>query len=93
MAIFEKTNRGMKGEGLFGRKILRASIDEKDLNPLTLMQVLKDVLPVHFENRSEIDYLIGYVKGNQDILSKMQFWFMIDHPSTRPTAPKPIRRH
>lgn len=55
---------------LFGRKVLYSSIDENQLNVLTIAQVLKEVLPLHLKNLNEIDYLIGVYKGNQKILSK-----------------------
>jgi SPP1 family phage portal protein len=57
-------------KNLFGRTVLKTSLKENELNALTIQRVLLDVLPVHFENRKQIDYLIGYYKGNQDILLK-----------------------
>lgn len=59
-------------KNLFGRTVLKTSLNENELNALTIQRVLLDVLPDHFENRKQIDYLIGYYKGNQDILSKVK---------------------
>lgn len=55
---------------LFGRDVLKSSLTEDELTPENINLVLKDVLPVHFENKKQIDYLIGVYKGNQDILKK-----------------------
>ena len=53
-----------------GRKELYSSVKENELNQANIAMILKDVLPVHFENYAEIDYLIGYYRGLQEILSK-----------------------
>lgn len=55
-----------------GRKILYSSVDESELNVLTIAQVLKEILPIHLENMKEMDYLYGYYKGNQKILNKFK---------------------
>lgn len=69
---FDRDGFGLNYEtkNLFGRTVLKTSLKEEELNALTIQRVLLDVLPVHFENRKQIDYLIGYYKGNQDILAK-----------------------
>lgn len=54
----------------FGRTVLKTSLSENELNPINLMRMLEDVLPTHFNNRKQIDYLIGVYRGNQDILNK-----------------------
>lgn len=65
---FEKGGSGDKK--FFGRKVLFSSIEENQLNVLTIAQVLKSVLPLHLENMKDMDYLYGYYKGNQKILGK-----------------------
>lgn len=71
---FEKDGVNIKYlfDNLFGRTVLKTSAKDKELNPITIIQVLRDVLPIHFDNRKQIDYLIGYYKGNQDILNKVK---------------------
>ena len=66
-------NKGVHNDKLFlGRKVLYSSLTENELNVLTIAQVLKSVLPIHLENMNEIDYLMGYYKGNQKILNKFK---------------------
>ena len=60
----------VKSGVLAGRTVLYSSIDENELNPVTIIQVLKDVLPSHSKNAKEIDYLKGVYKGVQEILLK-----------------------
>lgn len=68
---FEKEGKQVgRFEYLFGRDVLKSSLTEEELTPDNIVMVLKDVLPVHFYNRKQIDYLIGVYKGNQDILTK-----------------------
>lgn len=67
---FEKPTSISSSNVLAGRTVLYSSIDEDSLNPITIIQVLKDVLPVHFDNAKEIDYLKGVYKGVQDVLLK-----------------------
>lgn len=55
---------------LLGRRVLYSSLSKSELNPLTIANVLKDVLPLHFKNVKEIDFLKGYYKGNQEIWNK-----------------------
>jgi hypothetical protein len=47
--IFENTSDTI--QVLKGRTTLYSSIKENELNPSTIAQVLKDILPVHFENK------------------------------------------
>ena len=73
MAAFEFDGKQtLRYNYLFGRDVLKSSYSEDELNPETISQVLLDVLPVHFDNRKQIDYLIGYYKGNQDVLNKVK---------------------
>jgi SPP1 family phage portal protein len=52
----------------FGRTKLYCSVDE--LNANTITTVLKDVLPMHFENVQDIEHLTGVYKGVQQVLAK-----------------------
>lgn len=52
----------------FGRNRLYCSVDE--LNANTIMTILKDVLPLHFENVNDIEHLTNYFKGVQPVLAK-----------------------
>ena len=71
---FEKASNALGNlDGkLLGRQVLYSSLSKNELNPLTIASVLKDVLPLHFKNVKEIDFLKGYYKGNQDILNKVK---------------------
>ena len=64
-----ETLGGLDGK-LLGRRVLYSSFSKNELNPLTIASVLKDVLPLHFKNAKEIDFLKGYYKGNQEIWNK-----------------------
>jgi len=52
----------------FGRDRLYCSVDE--LNANSIITILKDVLPLHFENVNDIEHLTGFYKGVQPILIK-----------------------
>lgn len=56
----------------FGRRIITASLDKKDLNANSIMELLPQVLREHDKNASEIDYLYNYYKGKQPILNKVK---------------------
>lgn len=70
MAYSKQVQNELTYSYLFGRDVLKTSLKEDELNEETIKQVLFSVLPTHFENRKEIDYLQNYYKGNQDILCK-----------------------
>lgn len=69
---FQKRVQTLNTSKLLGRTTLYSSIDTSELNAVSIITVLKDVLPSHFKNVQEIDYLVGYYKGNQEILSKFK---------------------
>ena len=56
----------------FGRKIIYADYEEKDLNEKTIETILNNVFSTHMQNASEIDYLEKYYKGYQPILGKIK---------------------
>lgn len=55
---------------MLGRKVLFCSIEEDDLDKDSIIGILKDVLPTHFENVKDYNRLNGYYIGYQDILAK-----------------------
>lgn len=55
--------------GLFGRKVLYAS-PPAELNAQTIGAILNDVLPLHFINKREIDYLHWFVRGRQPVIDR-----------------------
>ena len=54
----------------FGRRVLRYSLEKKDLTAEKIMEILPEVLREHEKNAREIDYLYRYYKGFQPILKK-----------------------
>jgi hypothetical protein len=44
--------------------------DKGEINAQNVVEVLGDALPIHFKNRSQIDYLYKYYKGEQPILKR-----------------------
>lgn len=72
MAFEDTKTNELRYSYLIGRDVLKTSFSKDELNAETIKLILLDVLPTHFENRKEIDYLIGYYKGNQDILNKVK---------------------
>lgn len=54
----------------FGRRVLKYSLDKKDLTAEKIMQILPEVLREHEKNAKEINYLYRYYKGFQPILKK-----------------------
>lgn len=55
---------------MFGRKVILSSETYIDEN--NVLDVLRKALGVHAQNRSEIQYLYDYYKGNQPILSRIK---------------------
>lgn len=73
MSIFEKPDVvNEEYRPLFGRAILMAYSDGIDLDSNRVKQILTDVLPTHYRNMQDIQYLQGYLVGNQKILSKVK---------------------
>lgn len=74
MANFERdVNTSMRTyRYLFGRTVLRTSLGDDELTPENIKRVLEEVLPIHFDNRKQMDYLYGYYRGLQDILKKQK---------------------
>ena len=54
----------------FGRRVLRYSLEKKDLTAEKIMEILPEVLREHEKNAREINYLYRYYKGFQPILKK-----------------------
>ena len=54
----------------FGRAELIIANRDLDLSKEVVREILKTVLPTHFQNRRDITYLQNYYKGRQDILDK-----------------------
>lgn len=54
----------------FGRRVLRYSLEKKDLTAEKIREILPEVLREHEKNAREIDYLYRYYKGYQPILKK-----------------------
>lgn len=52
----------------FGRKKIR--IDEENITSKNVVDILHQVLPIHWINSNQIDYLYCYYKGEQEILKK-----------------------
>ncbi len=58
----------MQARVLFGRTTIHT--DTANITAANVVDVLNKAMSVHTQNRDEIDYLWGYYKGNQPILSK-----------------------
>lgn len=54
----------------FGRRVLKYSLEKKDLTAEKIRDILPEVLREHEKNAKEIDYLYRYYKGYQPILQK-----------------------
>lgn len=55
---------------LHGRKKILSSVDE--INSDNLLDVLQKAMLVHLQNKSDIDYLYDYYKGDQPILRRVK---------------------
>ena len=53
---------------MFGRRIITTDVDE--ITAENVVDVLREAMPVHELNRSEIEYLWNYFKGKQPILTR-----------------------
>ncbi|HKL93735.1 MAG TPA: phage portal protein, partial [Clostridia bacterium] len=56
--------------GLFGRRQIFTS--ETDINKSNIAKVLQEALKTHSLNKTDIEYLKNYVKGDQPILSRVK---------------------
>lgn len=70
MAFTKQVKNELTYSYLFGRDVLKTSVSKDELNQDTVRVILNSVLPIHFDNRKEIEYLNGYYRGEQDILCK-----------------------
>ena len=64
----EKRRKQNSFRRLFGRKTLYTSVSE--ITEENLLDVLNRVLPLHAQNRADIDYLWRYMRGDQPILRR-----------------------
>ena len=53
---------------MFGRRVIKTSVTE--ITESNVLEVLQKALSVHELNRSEIEYLWNYYKGNQPVLKR-----------------------
>lgn len=58
------------GKALFGRRVIYSDVDE--VTEANVLSVLFDAYPKHVANRSEINYLYDYYKGDQPILKRVK---------------------
>ena len=63
----EDTNKGY-GKALFGRRVIYT--DESVITADNVVSVVRQAIPAHVANNSEINYLYDYYKGKQPILYK-----------------------
>ena len=63
-------NMALEMSGLFGRKEIFT--DVKEINRDNIVSVLTDALNIHRINRTQIEYLKNYVRGDQPILSRIK---------------------
>ena len=52
--------------GHYGRKVIFSNV--REVNRENVRNVMGNALPIHNQNRREIDYLYHYVAGDQPIL-------------------------
>lgn len=53
-------------KGRYGRKVITSNV--REVNCDNVLDVMSNALPIHNQNRREIDYLYHYVAGDQPIL-------------------------
>ena len=56
--------------GLHGRRKIKT--DESEVTIDNVVSILRKALPVHWKNRSEVNYLWHYAKGRQPILNRVK---------------------
>ena len=54
----------------FGRKVITTNVSE--INSGNVVEVLRKALTTHATNKADMEYLYGYYKGNQPILSRVK---------------------
>ena len=57
-------------KGNYGRKVIFTN--KKEINKDNVLEVFEKALPIHNQNRREIDYLYHYVGGDQPILYRVK---------------------
>lgn len=57
---------------LFGRRKITANYDEDQLDATAVARIISDSFSTHLANVTEIDYLLDYYKGKQEILNKQK---------------------
>lgn len=57
-------------KGRYGRKVIFTN--KKEVNRKNVLEVMSNALPIHNQNRREIDYLYNYVSGDQPILYRVK---------------------
>ena len=60
----------MEPRTMYGRRVITTDVEE--ITADNVVDVLRDAMSVHELNRSEIDYLWKYYKGNQPILTRQK---------------------
>ena len=60
----------METRTMYGRRVITTDVDE--ITAENVVDVLRDAMNVHELNRSEIEYLWKYYKGNQPILTRVK---------------------
>ena len=60
----------MEPRTMYGRRVITTDVEE--ITAGNVVDVLRDAMSVHELNRSEIDYLWKYYKGNQPILTRQK---------------------
>ena len=58
----------MENRALFGRRVIYTDVSE--ITPDNVVDVLRKAFITHLRNKSEIEYLLGYYKGRQPVLSR-----------------------
>ena len=60
----------MEPRTMYGRRVITTDVEE--ITADNVVDVLRDAMSIHELNRSEIDYLWKYYKGNQPILTRQK---------------------
>lgn len=68
--VIDETKTPSATRNMFGRKVIKTNVTE--ITDKNVISVLRKALEVHALNRSEIDYLWEYYKGNQPILKRIK---------------------
>lgn len=70
--LYHKNNKTFHNvcRGRYGRKVIYSNVTEVTKD--NVRTILDDALPIHNQNRREIDYLYHYVSGDQPILYRVK---------------------